>query len=92
MAGARGERRVLVLGSDGRVWTNVARGGAWGGWSPVGARRFASGANLAALGDHESEHRAFVLEVDGRVWTNVARSVDARWEGWCVLGESAFPA
>ena len=92
MAGALGERRVLVLGSDGRVWTNVARGGAWDGWAAVGGRRFAAGASLAALGDHESEHRAFVLDVDGRVWTNVARSTDARWDGWSVLGESAFPA
>lgn len=90
MAGAHGERRVLVLGSDGRVWTNVARGG-WDGWSAVGARRFGVGASLAALGDHESEHRVFVLDVDGRVWTNVARSADARWNGWSVLGESLCP-
>lgn len=49
MAGACGERRVLVLGSDGRVSTKVSRGGAWGGWAAVGAQRFATGASLAAL-------------------------------------------
>ena len=92
LAGMRGERRVLVLGTDGRLWTNVARGGAWGGWAAVGARRFAAGATITGLGDRESEHRALVLDVDGRVWTNVTRSADARWDGWSVLGESAFPA
>ncbi len=92
IAGADGERRVLVLGSDGRVSTNVARGGAWGGWAAVGGRRFATGASLAALGNHESEHQAFVLEADGRMWTNAARSADARWDGWSALELSAFPA
>ena len=92
LAGARGERRVLVLGSDGRVWTNVARGNAWGGWAAVGGRRFAAGASLAALGNGEREHQAFVLDTGGRVWTNVTRPPDARWDGWSLFEESAFPA
>lgn len=91
MAGARGERRVFMLGSDGRVWTNLSRNGAWGGWAAIGGYHFAEGASLAALGDRESEHRALVLDVDGRVWTNVARSPDERCDGWSVLGESALP-
>jgi hypothetical protein len=38
MAGARGERRVVMLGSEGRVWTNVAPSTdkRWDGWSVLG--------------------------------------------------------
>ena len=92
LAGADGERRVLVLGAGGRVWTNLARDGAWGGWTAVGTRRFAPGACLAALGDRQDGHLALVLDIDGRVWTNVAESVDARWNGWSVLAKNALSA
>jgi hypothetical protein len=92
MAGAAGERRLVMCDSDGRIWANLAQGGAWGGWKAVGARRFAGGASLAALGDRESEHRVLVLDVEGRVWANVARAPDGRWDGWSVLVESPLPA
>lgn len=64
---------------------------AWGRWAAVGARHFAAGASIAALGERESEHRALVLDVDRRVWSNVAQTIDLCWDGWSVLGETALP-
>jgi hypothetical protein len=51
-----------MLGRDRRVWTNVRSEGGSGRWAAIGARRFAAGASIAALGDRESEHQVFVLD------------------------------
>jgi hypothetical protein len=91
LAGSKGERRVLMLGRDRRVWTNVRSEGGSGRWAAIGARRFAAGASIAALGDRESEHQVFVLDVDGRVRTSVARLPNVGGENSSVLQNGRFP-
>jgi alpha-tubulin suppressor-like RCC1 family protein len=101
-----GDGHLYAVAGDGRVWTSEWRDDRrLTEWLPLGEPLFPRGADVVVLSNRLQDrarrspgsaigtvnHRALVLGVDGRVWTNVTRSADARWDGWSVLGASAFP-